>query len=52
VLPIIVQALPSSIGNAVERFLPLRIGGVIMPTGTGTSPHAFNVPSSLVSAGR
>jgi len=42
VIPIIVEALPSSIQHDVARFLPLRIGGVMMSTGLSTSPHAFS----------
>lgn len=35
VLPIVLQALPSSIGNQLSRFLPSRIGEVMMTTGHG-----------------
>lgn len=41
VLPIVIQALPSSIHNDVARFLPSRIGEVMMTT-TATQPHAFS----------
>lgn len=40
VVPIIVQALPQSIQQAVQRFLPLRIGAVMMTPSTRMS-HAF-----------
>ncbi len=42
VLPLIVQALPSSIQNATLRFLPARIG-VTMMTPASRTPHAFSV---------
>lgn len=41
VLPIILQALPSSVNNDVLRFLPSRIGQVMM-TPVGTPAHAFS----------
>jgi ABC-type transport system involved in multi-copper enzyme maturation permease subunit len=44
VVPIIVQALPSSILLDVRRFLPLRIGVVMMSTNGGGGdggPHSF-----------
>lgn len=39
VLPLIVSALPSSIGNEVERFLPAHIGQAIVSLHTG--PRSF-----------
>jgi ABC-2 type transport system permease protein len=40
VLPIIVQALPTSLQVDIQRFLPLRIGGVMMSVNNGGA-HAF-----------
>lgn len=40
VLPLLVQALPGSIGNDVMRFLPARIGVVMMNPGLAL-PNAF-----------
>lgn len=51
VIPLVIQALPSSIQNDVTRFLPSRIGEVIM-TPVKSSPHAFSAwPGFLVLCG-
>ncbi|MGH9091112.1 MAG: ABC transporter permease [Acidimicrobiales bacterium] len=51
VLPIVVEALPSSIVHAVDRFLPSRIGVVMMTPGA-TTPHSFSAwPGFLLLCG-
>jgi ABC-2 type transport system permease protein len=51
VLPIIIQALPNSIQNDVVRFMPSRIGEVMMTPGPA-SPHAFSAwPGFVVLCG-
>jgi ABC-2 type transport system permease protein len=47
VLPIIVQALPQSIQQDVQRFLPLRIGAVMM-TPAATMSHSFTAWSGFL----
>lgn len=46
VLPLIVAALPSSIGNPIQRFLPAHIGQAIVSAHTG--PHSFAPWPSLL----
>jgi ABC-2 type transport system permease protein len=41
VLPIIIQALPSSLQTSIQRFLPLRIGAVMMSVTDGPG-HSFS----------
>jgi ABC-2 type transport system permease protein len=41
VLPIIVQALPTSLQVDIRRFLPLRIGAVMMSVNDGGGAHSF-----------
>jgi ABC-2 type transport system permease protein len=51
VLPIIIQALPNSIQNDVVRFLPSRIGVVMMTPGAAP-PNAFSAwPGFLILCG-
>ncbi len=47
VIPIIVQALPNSIQQGIERFLPSRIGTVMMTT-VGSQSHSFSAWSGLL----
>ena len=52
VVPLIVEALPSSLQDDVRRFLPSNIGVVMMTPATSTSPHLFSAwPGFLVLCG-
>jgi ABC-type transport system involved in multi-copper enzyme maturation permease subunit len=42
VLPIIVQTLPNSIQDDIQRFLPLRIGAEMMSVNSGGGPNTFS----------
>jgi hypothetical protein len=42
VLPLIVQALPSSVGNAIMKFLPFRISDIMTTVGPGKGASAFH----------
>jgi ABC-2 type transport system permease protein len=48
VLPLIVHALPNSIQNDVTRFLPARIGTVMITTASQAPPHAFSTWAGFV----
>jgi ABC-2 type transport system permease protein len=42
VLPLIVRALPNSLDNDIVRFLPARIGSIMITTTSVAPPHAFS----------
>lgn len=42
VLPLVVQALPSSLQTSISRFLPSKIGVVMMTPGAPGTPHTFS----------
>ena len=50
-LPVIVEALPTSLQDDIGRFLPSKIGVVMMTPGTATA-HTFSVwPGFLLLCG-